>query len=202
MIHKLFTQSLTKTLPLLLVVGGLIGLGASLILTLEKLALLQNPDHQLSCSLNPVMSCGSIIASEQASAFGFPNPIIGLIGFTVVVTVGMGLLAGAVYKKWFWRGLQIGTLFGVVFVHWLIYQSLYSINALCLYCMVVWAVTIPIFWYTLLFNLRTGNIKTPQKCRSSVAFANKHHGEILVLWYLVIIAAILERFWYYWSTLI
>ena len=31
-----------------------------------------------------------------------------------------------------------------VFMHWLIFQSLYRIGALCPYCMVVWAVTIPL----------------------------------------------------------
>ena len=31
-----------------------------------------------------------------------------------------------------------------MFVHWLIFQSLYRIGALCPYCMVVWAVTIPL----------------------------------------------------------
>ena len=32
----------------------------------------------------------------------------------------------------------------MVFIHWLIFQSLYRIGALCPYCMVVWAVTIPL----------------------------------------------------------
>ncbi len=41
-------------------------------------------------------------------------------------------------------GLAAGTLLGTVFVHWLIFQSLYRIGALCPYCMVVWAVTIPL----------------------------------------------------------
>jgi uncharacterized membrane protein len=48
------------------------------------------------------------------------------------------LLAGASFKRWFWRGLEIGTIFGLGFVHWLIFQALYRINALCPYCMVVW----------------------------------------------------------------
>lgn len=199
---KLMQQTLDKVLPWLLVIGGFIGLGASFTLTVEKIELLKNPAHHLSCSLNPVLSCGSIIASKQASAFGFANPIIGLIGFAVVITVGMGILAGAKYKKWFWQGLQIGTLLGLVFVHWLFYQSLYVIGALCIYCMIVWAVTIAMFWYTLLYNLRVGNIRTPKACKSTVAFASKHHGEILILWYLLIFFAIVVRFWYYWSTLI
>ena len=44
--------------------------------------------------------------------------------------------------QWYWIGLTIGTLIGAAFVHWLIFQSLYRIGALCPYCMVVWVVTI------------------------------------------------------------
>ena len=46
--------------------------------------------------------------------------------------------------RWYWAGLATGTALGVVFIHWLIFQSLYRIGALCPYCMVVWAVTIPL----------------------------------------------------------
>jgi len=38
-------------------------------------------------------------------------------------------------------------------VHWLIFQSLYRIGALCPYCMVVWVVTITVFWNVTLHNL-------------------------------------------------
>lgn len=195
-------STVDKYLPYILVSGGSVGLIAAFVLTLEKIALLKDPAHNLSCSLNPVLSCGSIIASPEANAFGFPNPFIGLAGFAVVITVGMGMIAGAKYKKWFWQGMQLGTLFGILFVHWLIYQSLYDIGALCLYCMAVWAITWPIFWYTTLNNLHTGNIPTPKSLRSIVAFSQKYHLEILISWYVLIIFAIINRFWYYWSTLL
>ena len=58
--------------------------------------------------------------------------------------------------------------FGVVFVHWLIFQSLYVIGALCPYCMVVWAVTIPIFWYVTLHNLRSAAPACPPPARRVV----------------------------------
>ncbi len=202
MFEKLKKQTLERTLPYILVIGGAIGLGAAFVLTLEKMALLKDPAHQLSCSLNPVLSCGSIITSPEASAFNFPNPFIGLAGFAVVITVGMGIIAGAKYKKWFWQGLELGTIFGIGFVHWLFFQSLYDIGALCIYCMVVWSITWPIFWYTTLYNLRAKNIPTPKPLKGLVNFGQKYHGEILLSWYVLIIAAILNRFWYYWSTLI
>jgi len=58
------------------------------------------------------------------------------------------------------------------------------------------------FWYTTLYNLQTGNIRTPDSLKRPVAFLRRHHGDVLVLWFLIIIALILKRFWYYWSTLI
>lgn len=194
--------TLKQALPYMLIIFGTVGLIAAFVLTMEKMSLLANPNYQPSCNLNPVLSCGSIIRTKQASAFGFPNPFIGLAGYAVVITIGMGILAGATYKKWFWKGLNIGALFGLLFIHWLFYESLYDIGALCIYCMIVWGITAPLFWYTTLYNLREGNIKTPKKLESIVNFAQKHHLDILITWYLLIFIAIVTRFWYYWKTII
>ncbi|HMS23586.1 MAG TPA: vitamin K epoxide reductase family protein [Candidatus Saccharibacteria bacterium] len=199
---KLTKLTLKQVLPYMLIIFGAIGLIAAFILTMEKMTLLSNPNYQPSCNLNPVLSCGSIIRTDEASAFGFPNPFIGLAGYSVVITIGVGLLAGATFKKWFWKGLNIGALLGFIFIHWLFYESLYDIGALCIYCMVVWAITAPLFWYTTLYNLREGNLSTPKKLKSAVQFANKHHLDILITWYMLIILAIITNFWYYWKTLI
>ncbi|MFE0147591.1 vitamin K epoxide reductase family protein [Nonomuraea sp. NPDC059007] len=177
-----------RLLPYLLLIGGGIGLVAAFVLAVEKIALLNNPEYVPSCSINPVLSCGSIMSTPQAELFGFPNPLLGVAGFAIVTTTGAALLAGAVPKRWFWAGLQIGVTAGVVFVHWLIYQSLYVIGALCPYCMVVWAVTIPVFLYVTLRNLAR-------------PFA-RNHVIVLTLWYLAVLALITIRFWTYWSSLV
>lgn len=193
--------TLERTLPWILMIGGLIGFIAAFVLTIEKIELIKNPAYVPSCNLSPLISCGSVMRTWQAELFGFPNPLLGIIGFTIVTTVGMALLAGAKFKRWFWLGLQLGTLLGVVFVTWLFAQSVYVIGALCPYCMVVWAVTIPLFLYTTLYNLRTGVIPTPNSLKRFVAFIQRHHGDVLLVWYLAIIVAILNRFWYYWASL-
>ena len=135
-----------RTTPWVLIIGGLIGWIASFQLTLDKISVLSDPNYSPACDINPVLSCGSVIVTEQASVFGFPNPIIGLGGFAVVVTIGVLLASKVQIPRWIWLGLNVGALAGMGFVVWLVSQSLYSIGALCPWCMVVWTVTIAIFW--------------------------------------------------------
>ncbi|MEU9074593.1 vitamin K epoxide reductase family protein [Kitasatospora sp. NPDC048538] len=196
------TYGASRPFAWLLLIGGAVGLFASAVLTLDKIRLLKDPSYVPSCNINPIISCGSIMRSDQAEAFGFPNSLLGLVGFAVVVAVGAGLLAGASYRRWFWLGLQAGTVFGIGFVTWLMYQALYSIGALCPYCMVVWAAMIPLFWYTTLHNLRSGVIPTGRALRPVVREAARYHWVVPALWYAVIALLVLNRFWYYWQTLI
>lgn len=192
--------TLAKFLPWLLVIGGFIGLICSFIIMYEKISLLQNPQYQPSCDLNPVISCGSVMASDQSNAFGFPNPIIGLICFPILITTGMLIFAGgAQLRRWYWAGMQLGTIFGLAFVHWLFFQSVYRIGALCPYCMVVWAVTITTFWYVTLYNIQLNFAHIPERLESTAVFIRKHHLDILMVWFLVIAALILEHFWYYYG---
>jgi len=185
-----------------LVLTAIVGLVASFILTIEKIQLLKDPKVQLSCNFNPVVSCGSVIASPQAEAFGFANPLIGLISFAVIITIGVGMIAGAKYKRWFWLGLQAGTIFGVLFAMWLFYQSLYIIKALCPFCIVVWAVVIAQFVYVTRYNIMENNIKVHRTWQGVAKWFTENAWFIVALWYLAIFVAILNKFWYYWKTLI
>lgn len=183
-------------------IGGIIGVLCAGILTIEKFNLLKNPSNPLNCDLNPIIACGPVIDTPQASAFGFPNPFIGLAGFAVVATIGAAMLAGATFKRWFWLSLQFGMIFAVAFVTWLQFQTIFRIGALCPFCMVVWIVTIPMFWYTTLYNLREGHIRVRGKLEQISQFMQRHHADILFVWFLIIIGVILHHFWYYWSTLL
>ncbi|WP_236826449.1 vitamin K epoxide reductase family protein [Blastococcus sp. MG754426] len=183
-------------------VGGLLGLAASFVLAVEKYALLADPGYVPTCSLNPVLSCGSVMSSPQAALFGFPNPLLGVAGFPVVVVTGAVLLSGARLPGWFWGGLQLGVTGAVVLVHWLIFSSIYRIGALCPYCLVVWAVTIPVFWYVTLRNLAAIHLRSPSSLARVVEAVRSVHGVVLTAWFLLITAAIAQQFWLYWSTLV
>jgi uncharacterized membrane protein len=177
-------------------IAGIVGLTAAVTLTVEKVKLLENPAYVPSCSINPVLSCGSVMVTPEASEFGFPNSLLGIVAFSVVVVAGVLAVAKVRLPQWFWAGLAVGTLLGAVFVHWLIYQSLYVIGALCPYCMVVWTMTIPLLVVVSSIALRplAGN-----------AFARAVHQwrwSLVALWFTGLILLIVIRFWAYWSTLI
>lgn len=190
---------LERFLPYLLIFAGIVGILAAGIITQDKLELAANPNFKPSCSLNPVISCGSVMVSKQAHAFGFPNPFIGLVGFPILVTTGVLLLSGVKPKRWWWWGMQAGLTFGVLFAHWLAFQSVYRIHALCIYCMCVWVVVIASFWYVTLYNLQLSRAKIPAKLLPVVNFARKHHLDLLILWYLIIFFLIMHHFWYYFG---
>lgn len=158
--------------------------------------MLQDPGYVPTCSINPVLSCGSVMVRPEASAFGFPNPLIGVVSFTLVVVTGVLAVARVGLPRWYWLGLTVGAGLGVVFTHWLIFESLYKIGALCPYCMVVWSVIVPLFAVVAPIALR------PLAANPVARFLYHWRWPLVALWFTAVALAILVRFWDYWSTLI
>jgi len=181
-------------------IAGVIGFVASLTLTIEKIEILRNPSYVPSCNINPIVSCGSVMVTPQASLFGFPNPLLGIAAFTVVIVSGVLAVAKVPLPQWYWVGLTIGTVGGVAFVHWLIIQSLYRIGALCPYCMVVWAVTIPLLVVAASIVFRPVLEDGRGGAVARVLF--QWRWSITTLWFTAVFLLIMVRFWNYWSTLI
>ncbi|MEV5106254.1 vitamin K epoxide reductase family protein [Streptomyces massasporeus] len=191
------TAGAGRAFALLLVVTGAAGLLASWIITLDKFKLLEDPDFTPGCSLNPVVSCGSVLESGQAEVFGFPNPMLGLVAYGIVICVGVSLLAGARFPRWYWLAFDAGCLFGVGFVTWLQFESLYRINALCLWCCLAWAATIPLFWYVTSFAVRQGFLPAPAAVRR---FLDEFTWVPPVLHLGVVGMLVLTRWWDFWTS--
>lgn len=197
-----YSLTLQQTLPYILIIAGLIGLAASFALTYDKIQVLKNPGYDPACNINPIFSCGSVMKTEQASLLGVPNTVFGLIAFTALATLGLMLSTGAKLQKRLWIAAQLAATAGLIFMHYLFFQGVYRINAICPWCFVVWMITIPVFWYITLYNLREGHIKLPKSLRPLGPMLQANHGNILVIWYLVIFGILLTHFWYFWKTLL
>lgn len=184
-------MNLQKVFPYILIVGSIIGLLASFLLTLDTISLIKNPTAELPCNINPFVSCTSVATTWQSEVFGFPNTLLGITAFAMLFAVGVMLLSGGRSKKPLWLLVNLGVLAAMVFVLWFFYQSVYNIGSLCIYCMIVWAVTWPLFLYTTIWNFRENHFNFGQ---SFFRFVSNNHLPILIAWYLIIIFLILFQF--------
>lgn len=139
-----------------LIVSGIVGLIAAFALTYEKFQVLLHPGTTPACNFSIVVQCGKNLASWQGSLLGFPNPLLGLIAWPVVIATGVGLLAGATYARWYWRAFHITAMLGFVFVIWLFTESVFDLGTLCPWCMVTWIATITLTVVTKGWTLKHG----------------------------------------------
>jgi len=158
-----------RVLAVWLIVAGAVGWWAAFSLTMERFQLLQDPTASASCDFSILVQCTANLTSWQGSVFGFPNPIIGLAAWIAPIVVGVALLAGARFARWFWVLFWIGIAGAMTFVIWLISQSIFVLGTLCPWCMVTWSVTIPTFIVVTLHLLREGIVPVGQKVRDAAA---------------------------------
>lgn len=146
-----------------LIIAGVIGWFAAFQLTQERFHLLENPGSVAGCDFSILVQCSANLESWQGSLFGFPNPILGLSGWIAPIVVGVAILAGAKFPRWFMLTFWTGILLAFIFVAWLISQSIFVLGTLCPWCMVTWAVTIPSFVALTIQLMKNGTFAT--RCR-------------------------------------
>lgn len=122
-----------------LLAGAVMALIAASVLSVEKIHLLNDPDAVLSCTFNVVLNCSTVMETWQASVFfGIPNMYIGMIAFPVIVAVAVAALwGGAKFNRGFLLAMNGGILLGTIFAYWLFFNSVYIIQVLCPWCLVV-----------------------------------------------------------------
>lgn len=176
------------TLGWVLLVCGIAGLLASFMLNLEYLHLLTDRDAALICDINPFVTCGPAMLSSAAAIFGFPNVVVGLVSFTVVITTGVVLWTGVQLPRWYFIALQLGLSGAAVMITYLQIFSVFELGKLCLWCMIIWAFTIPLVALVTISNLGYGVFG------AAAVPVGERLGQwawvVVALWYLIVIAMI------------
>lgn len=176
----------------LLVVGSAIGIAASWELMLSEITLLRDPLGSLSCDINPFVSCSASLDAWQGNILGVPNAFIGAMAYAVLLAVGLLLASGVRLPRWFWWGLVAGTVGALAFVAWFVTVSVTVFGALCPFCMLIWAVTIPMAWATWAEAAEQGHLPLSRGAAARVSAA-RWWGTGAT--YLVILIVVLVRFW-------
>lgn len=189
-----------RALPYIYILAAVVGLAASFVLTYDKIHYLKDPSYVPSCNINPIISCGSVMKTQQADLLGVPNTIYGIAGFSALLLLGLVLATGSKLNKNLWRLVNGAVFLGFTLFIYLFFEGVYRINAICPYCFAVWVVMPPVLLYTTIYNLEAGNIKLGLNTKIK-DFLLRYHWEILTSWYVIFFGMLLTHFWYYWRTL-
>ena len=186
-----------RTVFWIILVSALAALSAAFVLSLEKIHLLQNPDAILSCSINVVLNCSTVMQSWQSHVFfDIPNMYIGLMAFPVIVTVAVAGLWGAKFPKTFLVTANVGVLLGTIFSYWLFFNSLYVIQVLCPWCLIVTtSCTFMLAAFTHL-NLKQDNFNFKKKVNEKIQKFLKagFHQLVVASWLVLMVILVVVQF--------
>lgn len=121
---------------------SLIALFASLILSAETLELARHPQGRLSCDLTSLVSCSTVAQSWQSEilhlgTLPIPNAFLGLVAESVFLTIATVGLSGVTFPRWLSGMTWVGSLLALIYAVWLFTQSVFVIQALCPWCLVL-----------------------------------------------------------------
>jgi uncharacterized membrane protein len=133
------------------------GLGVSVYLTIAH----YNTSVTLACPDTGLVNCGKVTSSAESVVLGIPVAVLGLAFFVFMV---------AANSPWAWRAqrpeigwARLGSLIvGMVFVLYLVYTELFTLDAICLWCTSVHVITFGLF-ALVMFAVAAGYIKTPSR---------------------------------------
>ncbi|GLH99732.1 vitamin K epoxide reductase family protein [Phytohabitans aurantiacus] len=169
---------------------------ASFVLSVDALRLAQDPDADLSCDINAVISCGAVGSTWQAELFGFPNAFLGLVAEPVVITIAVASLGGVRFPRWFMFSAQVAYTLGVAFAYWLFYQAMFNIGALCPWCLLVTVSTTLVFATLTRVNIRDSNLFLPPRVSAALksAIAADLDAIAVTIWLLVVTLAVVLKY--------
>lgn len=179
-----------------MLISSVLSLIASFVLSADAVRLAADPNADLACNLNAVLSCGTVGSSWQSHVFGFPNAFLGLMAEPVVITIAVASLGGVRFPRWFMFAAQVVYTLGLVFAYWLLYQSMFRIGALCPWCLLVTVSTTLVFSTLTHVNIRDGNLFLPSRIQSALRTGVRANVDlmIVVIWMLALALLVLAKY--------
>jgi len=127
----------------------LAGLGVSLYLTIAH----YNAKVTLACPETGIVNCAKVTQSPQSTILGVPVALLGLLYFVAITPLHLPAAwrseSGLVR-----RARMAAAVAGILMVLYLIYTELFTLDALCLWCTAVHAVTFLLFVVTLVGTMQ------------------------------------------------
>lgn len=182
----------------IMLIVSISALVTSLILSAETLKLARAPHRSLGCDISAIVSCSKVAKTWQAEfiKFGdlsFPNAFFGIAAESVFVTLAIIGLIRVRLPRWFAACTWLGGLCALIYAYWLFSQSMFVINVLCPWCLVL------MFSTTLQFMSLSHATVSVQGLALSKKFVHKYYYmryDLLVdvVWIAALVLLILSKY--------
>jgi hypothetical protein len=118
------------------------------------------------------------------------------MAYSVIVTFALAGLFGVKFPRWWLIKANVGFLLGLIFAYWLFFQSLYDIQVLCPWCLIVTAATTLIFSSMLHYNLRANTFKFKKEINDRIQRFLKggYHQMIVLAWIALMVVLVFLKF--------
>jgi uncharacterized membrane protein len=165
-----------------MLVSSILGLTASLVLSIDAIKLAENPNADLSCNVSSTISCGTVGTSWQASLLGFPNAFLGLMFESVVIAFAIAGLSRVRFPRWYMLGVQGIYTIAIAFAYWLFFQAYFVIGAMCPWCLLITFTTLFVFTSMTRINIREGNFgpSVQRKLEPALRYGLDIYGSIII----------------------
>ena len=115
-------------------------------------------DKNSPCDFNETFSCSLVSQSKYAEFFGVPVSLLGLVGYSFLGLIGVGLHKGWERERLGWKklfgevfsgeGLLFFSVLSLVFSFYLSYTEFFVIGAICVLCLASQATILGISGYS------------------------------------------------------
>ena len=118
---------------------AVVGIGLACFLLWERFF---HPTFQ-PCNINSTINCNAVISGEVSNTLGIPTPLIGLIGYIIILFAAFKMNAKLV--------LGMAT-FGLAFCLYIAYRELFQLHVVCPVCVLCQLDMITVFILGLVMN--------------------------------------------------
>ncbi len=181
-----------KNLYATMTISAIIGFVASFWQMIEKIAILTAPTEPLACNINALFNCSNILKAWQSSVFGFPNSLMCIVFFVMIIAIGLVGWTGGTISKNLRLTLQAFTLFFIGFGFWYLWQSIFAVGAICIFCLFCYAAVLAISFTWLRINQHDLPISKNAKRFIDATIAD---GSDLFIWLSIALIIIGEMVW-------
>jgi uncharacterized membrane protein len=121
---------------------AVIGIGLALFLLWEQIF---RPAFQ-PCNINDTVNCDAVISGVVSKTLGIPTPLIGLVGYIVILFAAFRKNAKLVLGM---------AMFGLVFCLYIAYRELFQLHVICPVCILCQLDMIAVFILGIFLNKKT-----------------------------------------------